>query len=432
MICDNEKRGYLMKTPEELRADFWKEDELKGSVIRKQYDQIKEVLANNDMDWVLARYNDIKEYAIRNTEYYKNVEVDDFPVVNKASILENYEAHKAREGAYSLPVHISSTSGSTGTPFSVLQDYEKRQRTIADLKVFGERADYPSHERMVFFRGTTKNRTPEQEDKENIYYIDCGNMGNDNLELMFRAIVDKKPRIIFSYSSTLIELAKYIDVYHHGTEFSMVSTMIAGEGLSDNNRLLLENVFGCTVYRRYSDMELGILGQDLGSGGGYFLNWGSYFFECLKVDSDEPAEYGEVGRIVITDLFNKAMPLIRYDTGDYGVFERSASALPIFSSVLGKKMECVYSTSGELISPHKLEILMWGYDDILQWQFVQDEEKKYHFNLNARQEMDCSGIIEAFKVYLGSDAEIAVNYVDEIPTLASNKRRMVVCNLDRV
>ncbi len=417
-----------MNDPEKLRKLYWKEDKQNGSVVKKQYDEIKSVLSNVDKKWVDKKLLDIKQYAIDYTEFYKKFSVkDNFPVVNKTSILANYEQHKSK-GDFCLPIHISSTSGSTGTPFAVCQDYLKRQRTIADLKVFGEFCDYPSHECMLFFRGTTKGRTKEQEEKENIFYIDCGNLGEDNLSYMYEAIVQKKPRIIFSYSSTLIELAKYIDKHQLKQDFSMKSALIAGEGLSDENRLFLQSVYGCKVYRRYSDMELGILGQDMGDGGEYHMNYGSYYFECLKLDSDDPTVGDEVGRIVVTDLFNKAFPMLRYDTGDLGVMKKNEKGFPVFTEIYGKKMDCVYSTEGEIISPHKLEILMWGVKGVKQWQFVQDEKNKYHFNINGDPKADYTSVVEKFKGYLGENALIEFNFIDEIPALSSNKRRMVICN----
>lgn len=41
---------------------------------------------------------------------------------------------------------------------------------------------------------------------------------------------------------------------------------------------------------------------------GYRIDTETYYYEILKMDSDEPAEPGELGRIVITDLFNYAFP----------------------------------------------------------------------------------------------------------------------------
>lgn len=420
------------KTPEQLRNEFWKSDIERGGVIFNQYEEIKQVLHDKDKVWVQRRLKDIKLHAIEQTEFYKNYQLtDDFPVVNKMILIENHDACLAKSG-YQTPTHISSTSGSTGTPFSVTQDFKKRNRTIADLKVFGELCNYPSHERMVFFRviNSKLHRTPEQEDRENIYYIDSSDLGDAHLEEMKNALLEKKPRIVFSYSSTLVELAKYIDrtgIPKNG--FSTNSVLTGGEGLSDENRKLLEKVFGCTVYRRYSDMELGILGQDMGNGSGYILNWGSYYFETLKIDSDEPTAPGEAGRIVITDLFNYAFPMIRYDTGDLGILDDSIpNEFPKLKEIYGRVRDCVYATDGRLISPAKVSVIMWGSDGVKQWQFIQEAKKNYILKLNCEKRVDTEAYIEKFKGLLGEDAAIEVQLVDEIPVTSSNKRRAVICN----
>ena len=425
------KQLFMKKTPEQLRNEFWSEDIKKGGLIYNQYNQIKDVIQKEDVDWVMARYKDIKQHAIDNTEFYKSYSADDeFPVVDKMSILKNYDSHKAKSN-YDTPIHISSTSGSTGTPFSVIQNFTKRNRNIADLKVFGELCDYPSHERMVFFRVLSEKlrRTPEQEERENIFYVDSSDLGVQHLEQMRCVLLDKKPRIVFSYASTLVELAKYIQISDTAPEeFGITSVLTAGEGLSEENRKILEKAFGAKVYRRYSDMELGILGQDNGDGGAYRLNFGSYFFECLKVDSDQPAAEGEVGRIVITDLFNYAFPMIRYDTGDLGIMSSGEGAFPVLKEIYGRKRDCVYSVDGRLISPAKISVSMWGADNINQWQFIQETQNKYTLKLNVSGEASVEQIIEKFKGILGIDAIIEVEFVDEIPVISSNKRRAVICN----
>lgn len=420
------------KTPEQLRNEFWKSDIERGGIIFDQYKEVKRVLHDNDMPWVLQRVLDIKHHAIAQTDFYKTYKVtDEFPVVNKMILIQNHDACSAK-GDYQTPTHISSTSGSTGTPFSVIQDFKKRNRTIADLKVFGELCNYPSHERMVFFRVINEklHRTSEQEDRENIYYIDSSDLGDLHLEEMKNALLEKKPRIVFSYSSTLVELAKYIDrtgIPENG--FSMKSVLTGGEGLSVENRKLLERVFACTVYRRYSDMELGILGQDMGNGSEYILNWGSYYFETLKLNSDEPTEPGEAGRIVITDLFNYAFPMIRYDTGDLGILDNSnPNELPKLKEIYGRVRDCIYTTDGRLISPAKVFVMMWGSDGVKQWQFIQETKNEYILKLNCEKKIELETYIEKFKALLGEDANIEVQLVDEIPVTSSNKRRAVICN----
>lgn len=416
-------------SPELLRAAFWEDDKKNGGVIRCQYEQIKEVLASKDMAWVETQYQKIKAHAIKETEFYKNFQVTDaFPVMNKSLLIQNMEACKARAG-FDGPLHISYTSGSTGTPFSVIQDYRKRKRTIADLKVFGELCDYPSHERMIFFRIINEklHRTKEQEDRENIYYVDSSILDSTHLQRMVDVILEKNPRIIFSYSSTLVELSKYIETTNiTPDQFSMHAVLNAGEALADEDRRRMERVFGCKVYRRYSDMEMGILGQDFGGGGAYVLNYGSYYFECLKLDSDEPAKDGEIGRIVVTDLFNYALPMIRYDTGDLGVMQHREGEFPRLLEIYGRSRDCVYTPEGALLSPAKISTSMWGIAGLKQWQFIQNSKDEYTVRLNGTSELDTQAVLDKLRIILGNQAHICAKLEDDIPVLSSNKRRAII------
>lgn len=414
---------------EELRATFWEEDKKQGGIIRSQYEEIKTVLANKDIVWVEEQYRKIKEHAIRETEFYKNYHVtDEFPVTNKSILIKNMEACKAK-GGFEGPLHVTHTSGSTGTPFVVVQDYRKRKRTIADLKVYGELCDYPSHERMIFFRiiNDSLHRTKEQEDRENIYYIDSALLDKKHLQKMLDAILEKKPRIVFSYPSTLVELTKFIETTKIASEcFTMKAILCAGEALSEEERKRMERVYDCKVYRRYSDMEMGILGQDLGDGSAYELNYGSYYFECLKKESDEPAADGEVGRIVVTDLFNYAFPMIRYDTGDLGVMQHREGEFPRLVEIYGRDRDCVYTPEGALLSPAKISTSMWGIAGLRQWQFIQNTENTYTIYLNGTDEMEPRIVLDKLHKILGSDAVVRVQMVDDIPVLSSNKRRAII------
>lgn len=174
-------------------------------------------------------------------------------------------------------------------------------------------------------------------------------------------------------------------------------------------------------------MELGILAQDNGNGGDYILNYGSYYFECLKIDSDNPADNGEIGRIVVTDLFNLAQPMIRYDTGDLGIMQTLKSGEKILKEIYGRMRDAVYSVNGTIISPAKISVSMWGVSGIKQWQFIQKSKFEYTLKLNADINNDYSEIINTLKLLLGESAEINIDFVDDIPVLSSNKRRSIIC-----
>lgn len=94
------------------------------------------------------------------------------------------------------------------------------------------------------------------------------------------------------------------------------------ETMPEPVRRTLEKQFNCPVRAWYSNEENGIMGLQNREDEGYHIDTETYYYEILKMDSDEPAEPGELGRIVITDLFNYAFPILRYDNGDTAVAAR--------------------------------------------------------------------------------------------------------------
>ena len=183
------------------------------------------------------------------------------------------------------------------------------------------------------------------------------------------------------------------------------------------------------VYSRYSNLENGILAQQVpGSGHRYLVNTASYVLEIFKTDTDEPAAPGELGRIVVTDLYNYAMPMIRYDTGDMGVLskEKDEAGNSYLEIVEGRKLDLLYATDGTLVSSYIVYKNMWQYTEILQYQLVQYGAKDYLFKINMEGPFTKEEkLVQEFKQYLGADANFRVEYVDEIPLLASGKRKKI-------
>lgn len=418
------------------RVFFWSTDLFNNrGRIYHQYKNILDYLTQTNHSNRVDKFIEIKKHAIENTDFYSKMKIEDiFPVVNKDIIRHNYGAFKSKTG-FELPLHISSTSGSTGTPFSIVQDHVKRCRNIADLKAFGQLFGYKSHFPMLFFRikneRLQRTRTKVREFLENIYYIDSSNLDDVNLEKWRELLLKKKPHTIFSYPTTLEIFVDFLERKGDSSNaFKIQRILTAGEMIPQNTINRLERLFGCSLIRRYSNMELGILAQDMGSQDRrYLLNTSSYYFECLSLDSDEPVKFGELGRIVITDLFNYAMPLIRYDTGDLGIFEEDSNTSEMYlKEIYGRSRDCIYSTRGGVISPAAISVKMWGLDKVKQWQFVQNNKNEYYLKINSDECLNTGQIILKLKELLGDDANIQIEYLTEIPVLSSNKRKAVICN----
>src|SRR5699024_144614 len=139
---------------------------------------------------------------------------------------------------------------------------------------------------------------------------------------------------------------------------------------------------------------------------------------------------GELGRIVVTDLYNKGMPFIRYDTGDLGVKSKriiDGQNYEVFSQIEGRKLDQIFDTKREVISSYIVYKNMWQYPEINQYQLIQKTENEYAIKINIHDKFEKENmLISQFKDYLGRDAKITVEYVDEIPLLDSGKRKKVI------
>src|SRR5690606_38801420 len=92
----------------------------------------------------------------------------------------------------------------------------------------------------------------------------------------------------------------------------------------------------------------------------------------------------QLGRIIVTDFFNFAMPMIRYDTGDLGTMEEvliNGYNRLVLSVVEGRKLDQIYDTQGNLVSSYIVYKNMWNYTEIDQYQFIQKNTKEYLFKI---------------------------------------------------
>lgn len=428
-------KGFL------LRNSYWFIDFLKGSPIRKQYKEIR-IIQNNVPTGAALREQNLKNllhFACLHTPLYKGINpsaLAHFPVVNKLLLTEKYD--QVRIGIKHIPgqkgdVFIQRTSGSTGTPFAVPQDTRKRNRRVAELKYFGKEIGFNSHDKLIHLRVWTKyhSKSKRQMDRENILPFDISNLSKARLAALCAMINKEKGMTIRSYASALDLLAQY--VREHKIKFPSLKLCIAtSETLQETTRSLVKQYLGCKVVSQYANEESGYLAQELPGGetSHFYLNTATYYWEFLKLDRDEAAQEGELSRIVLTDMYNYAFPMIRYDTGDLAVWERPdqySHGYPVITQLYGRKNDLVYNTLGDPISPMLFARILKNFPEIQQWQFIQKTEHAYVLNLVSKQTLKAEDELkEALLSHLGSEANLALAYIDGIPVLSSGKRKCVV------
>lgn len=422
---------------------FWTLDGVRGGPVRRAIREVRNILEDPGSPGALAlraaNLESLLRHARATVPHYRNLPegtgLEGFPVVDKNLIRKDPDAFLS-EAFRGRKLHSVTTSGSTGTPFRILQDPGKRARHQADSIHCCARAGYPIGTRLYYLRvwNRINRKSPLAAFMENTVPVDISDQSGDRLgELTATLRRDRSAKAILGYASSLEVLAQHLaKAPVEGAGARVRTVMAMSETLPDPSREILRAAFGCPVISRYSNMENGFIAQQcVEDNREYHLNVASYHVEVLALDRDEPAAPGELGRIVVTDLFNRAMPLIRYDTGDTGEYRDEAACGapgPVLRRVEGRRVDFIYDVRGHLLSPHVITNTLWKYDDIAQFQFVQEGPGRYVIKVN------CGGtaypregeLLAELRGYLGKDADLSLETVAEIPLLRSGKRKKIV------
>jgi len=386
-------------------------------------------------DLIEKRLNNLLNHAVSSTEYYSQYKnynsLKDFPIIDK-NIIKKYYDKFISINYKNKALHSMSTSGSTGTPFTIYQDMNKRKRVLAEIIYFGELCGYNLGDRNAYLRVWTNKNKKNFFDawKQNLIMIDISKLDKSNLKKIRDIIIkDKKLKCILGYATSLDIISRYLLEQGDNPNMFNVKIVISGaEVLSEKTRMNLKKVFGCDVVSRYSNQENGILAQELIDKNYFIINNASYYFEFLKLNSDEEANPGELCRGVLTDLYNYAMPMIRYDTGDLAIVEEHHKYGKVITSIEGRKVDFIYTTNGNMLSPYVVINNMWDFDKIKQYQLIQENKCDYTLKLNgAKGIYKDSEILDVFKSLLGENANINIEHVEGIPLLKSGKFQPTVC-----
>jgi len=183
----------------------------------------------------------------------------------------------------------------------------------------------------------------------------------------------ERPAYLLTYPSNLLALAKfYQQTAAEPPGLRGIDT--TGEAVSNELRHLCESVWGMQPKDIYSCMENGILALQCPEYATYHVQSDSVIVEVLN-DDNLPCRPGEIGKVVVTDLHNFAMPFIRYEIGDYaevGAACPCGRTLPTLNKILGRRRNMLILPSGDKLWPI-LPISEWSQlGPISQLQVLQN------------------------------------------------------------
>lgn len=420
------------------RYGFWFIDALGGRDVKKYFLDLEKKIQKR-IDTSSEDLQKLLSHAVNTTAFYRNFRgfsgIRDFPVMKKSVIRKQYDdfislAYKNQR------LHKMHTSGSTGERFTVLQDRQKRKRVIAELIYFYEQCGFRPGDRYVDVRTWHKDnkKTKPVQLAENLVMFDCSSLSDESLHKLYRILrKDHTIKCLTGYANSLLAIALYFDKRGYTPDmFSIKVVVSTSERLEAGTKNLLRKVFGCPVVSRYSNNENGVLAQQPVNGDDFILNTAHYMFETLRLDADEPAFDGEPARLVLTDLYNYAMPLIRYDTGDIVIMENSDGdgfRKKHLTEISGRCDEIIYDTRGNKIHHQYLALHLERYDKFSQFQLIQESLKNFILKLEGNRDFyDDNDIRNTIGKIVGHDAVIKIEHVNNIPRLSSGKFKRIICN----
>jgi len=402
-----------------------------------QFERLKTVVehAYNHCPFYARRFS---EWDVKPQDLREPLDIQKFPVLTKKDIQANWREMIATNVERSELVE-NRTGGSTGKPLLFYVDRERMETRKAATIRHNRWAGYDIADKAGIIWGATRDITRIFEGKiplrdlifERSIVLDASSLSDTGMEEFARRLRSYRPKVLLGYANSLYLFAAFVEEKNLSgiTAYSVITT---AELLYPDQRQKIEKVFGCNVFDRYGSRETSVIASECERHTGLHLN-----AECLLVeilDDGKPVAHGQCGEVVITDLLNWGMPLIRYEIEDRASVSREACpcgrSLPLLSKVEGRVTDFILTPSGKYVSGAALTIkLIAEVPGIAQAQLVQEDVGSVKFRLVRGS--DYSSLTEEILrkkalEFLDKDVRVLIEHVDEIPREPSGKYRFSI------
>lgn len=305
--------------------------------------------------------NEILNYHLQNNSYYRNFvgkskieNWNEVPIMTKKDF-QIPLSERLSKGFTENTVFKNKTSGSNGVPFIFAKDKfchaMSWAHTIHSFGLFGVNFNISFQARFygipLDFVGNLKEKIKDLISKR--YRFVIFDLSNNELEKIYKTFKVKSFDYINGYTSSIVLFAKYLK--ENGIVLKEVCPtlkvcFVTSEMLFEEDKKIIEKQFGVPVVNEYGSSETSLIAfQNLDDE--WLVNSQTLFVEILD-ENNQPVSNGKEGKVVITSLYNKAHPFIRYDIGDVGILdEKSTLQKPILKKLIGRTNDVAILPSGK-------------------------------------------------------------------------------------
>jgi phenylacetate-CoA ligase len=375
------------------------------------------------------------EHGVRPADVRGVGDLHRLPVLTREILREHADALRFRED---VPVEVGATGGTTGAPMRVVRDRAgsvwQRACYWRGLGWGGLHLGDPF---VQLFGGTLGVTRPRRMDRlkswfSGKHFLPAFEVSPATAARFLEAIRASGARHLVGYTSAVYLLASHAE--RTGLRVQLESVFPTAEPLLDGWRETIARAFGARILPYYGCGEIQSLGYTCPDAPE------PTYHTCdehsvLEVETPGGgAALAGTGPLLVTDLDNHAMPMLRYRNGDAGAVAgpgcACGRALCRLLRIDGRVNDVLYTTAGVAISgaigPHAFKMV----EGVEQFQIVQRRMGQVSIRVvrlpGYRPDVEEARIGHVFRQHLGADAEIAIEYVASIPRTAAGKARFII------
>lgn len=344
-------------------------------------------------------------------------------------------------GADRRRLHRISTSGSTGSPFTTYADYDQLDVRFASTLRAQQMTGWRFGDRQLRLWHQNLGLSFFQELREKLnalvsrrVFVPAFELDSVRIEKLVQTIENYRPVLIDGYAESMNYLAKATEsvAIKHAPRAVMTSAQV----LTHQTRQAIQTQFNTQVFDKYGSREFSGIAYECKAQNGHHVQWESYIVEILR--NGRTAKPGEVGEVVITDLNNFSVPLIRYRIGDLAEAMKQESCecgrhSMRLGKIVGRTQALVLVSGGKWLPGTFFAHFFKDFESVVShFQVVQRSRGSFELRIVKGPHWTSKGWAECVKElssYTGPETVIKTKFVKEIPLLKTGKRTPVISDV---
>ncbi|WP_268848390.1 phenylacetate--CoA ligase family protein [Flavobacterium aestivum] len=394
---------------------------LNGFPIQEAKTELRKIISIPEEEYgsyVEQKKTEIVNFHLKNNSNYRQLfgentfdKWDNLPIMTKKDFQKPLREILS-VGYTEKSVFVNKTSGSSGNPFVFAKDKYCHALIWANIlrrfqwhgidfnhsyqaRFYGMPLDFISNKKLRF-KDFLSHR----------YRFNIFDLSDKGLEKIVQKFSKTKFDYINGYTSSIVLLAKYLkknNLFLDTICPTLKVCIITSEMLLEEDKMLLEERFRIPIINEYGAAEVDVIALE-NAKGIWKVNAETLFVEILD-ENNQIVPHGTAGRIIVTSLYNKAYPMIRYEVGDIGVLdEKSTLKNPILKKLIGRTNDIAVLPSGK-IAPGMT--------------FYSITKKLFGDQGNVKEFVITQTKLDTFEIEYTSDIELSENEINTIKTVFS-------------